>query len=129
MKRVKVMETGPTTTTTTTPNPVWHQCIQQRFERDGIAPSVSEQEIMACKDPYTLLALLNGFWYGASTTSTTTSQPESIRREEQFVFTTLGKCSKCGKQQARCDEKQIRSSDEPATQFIECICGHKWRRN
>lgn len=44
-------------------------------------------------------------------------------------FYTQYKCGKCGEKKTSITEVQIRSADEPMTQFITCIvCGHKWRR-
>ena len=37
-------------------------------------------------------------------------------------------CEKCGHGKAYFMEVQIRSADEPSTQFFRCIqCGHNWR--
>jgi len=36
-------------------------------------------------------------------------------------------CSKCKKRNTSIEERQVRSADEPATQFITCLeCGNKW---
>ena len=45
-----------------------------------------------------------------------------------FVNKTEAICEKCGHNQAYFNEIQIRSADEPATLFYQCInCKHQWR--
>ena len=36
-------------------------------------------------------------------------------------------CRKCKQRQCRVTEVQTRSADEPATIFVLCKCGHRWR--
>lgn len=44
-------------------------------------------------------------------------------------YYTQYKCGKCGERKTSITEVQIRSADEPMTQFITClVCKHKWRR-
>ena len=44
-------------------------------------------------------------------------------------YYTQYKCGKCGERKTTITEVQIRSADEPMTQFITClVCKHKWRR-
>ena len=39
-------------------------------------------------------------------------------------------CKKCKKRKCSITEKQVRSADEPATQFITCLeCGHVFTMN
>jgi DNA-directed RNA polymerase subunit M/transcription elongation factor TFIIS len=59
---------------------------------------------------------------------------EKIRREDNIVntkpaaMTDQFKCSRCKKRECSFIELQIRSCDEPASLFIQCIpCGHHWR--
>lgn len=38
------------------------------------------------------------------------------------------KCSKCNKRKTTYYSRQLRSADEPMTNFITCLnCGHKWK--
>ena len=38
-------------------------------------------------------------------------------------------CSKCGYKEAYFWSQQTRASDEPETQFFECVkCAHRWRK-
>ena len=54
------------------------------------------------------------------------------KAKEDYVPTgyyTQYKCGKCGACKTSITEVQIRSADEPMTQFITClVCKHKWRR-
>mmetsp|Transcript_13924 Transcript_13924/g.41475 ORF Transcript_13924/g.41475 Transcript_13924/m.41475 type:complete len:111 (-) Transcript_13924:35-367(-) len=44
------------------------------------------------------------------------------------VDKTAAQCPACGHGEAFFMQIQIRSADEPMTQFFECIdCGHRWR--
>ena len=49
------------------------------------------------------------------------SEDESKKGSDLFL------CSKCKKRNTSIEERQVRSADEPATQFITCLeCGNKW---
>jgi len=42
-------------------------------------------------------------------------------------YSTLIKCRRCGSEEVRYDEKQVRSADEAATIFCSCTtCGQRW---
>ncbi len=62
---------------------------------------------------------------------TRASAPAQVERQlsasETFTC-TLHTCPKCKARQSYYVEKQTRSSDEPMTLFITCVCGHKWRK-
>jgi transcription elongation factor S-II len=56
------------------------------------------------------------------------------QREEYIInskpssMTDQFKCGRCKNRQTTFVEVQLRSADEPATLFIQCIvCGHRWR--
>ncbi len=36
-------------------------------------------------------------------------------------------CRRCGQSKTQYMEKQTRSADEPATIFVTCICGNRWK--
>ena len=43
---------------------------------------------------------------------------------------TTFECKKCKKRNCSITEKQVRSADEPATQFVQCLeCGHTFTNN
>lgn len=47
---------------------------------------------------------------------------------KQVSMTDAVKCSRCKNNKVSYYELQIRSSDEPATQFFNCIiCSHRWK--
>ncbi len=50
-----------------------------------------------------------------------TSEDDSKKGSDLFL------CPKCKKRNTFVEERQVRSADEPATQFITCLeCGNKW---
>jgi DNA-directed RNA polymerase subunit M/transcription elongation factor TFIIS len=48
-----------------------------------------------------------------------------------IIKNTYGvKCPNCGSENVHVEQKQIRSADEGATNFYDCLdCHHKWKRN
>jgi DNA-directed RNA polymerase III subunit RPC11 len=57
---------------------------------------------------------------------------EVIGRQQWQNIDSTVRCPRCGRQKAYFYELQIRSADEPATQFFKCAhsdCGFQWREN
>ena len=53
---------------------------------------------------------------------------EYISNARQTAMTDQFKCGRCNKRECSYMELQMRSCDEPASLFIQCICcGHNWR--
>ena len=53
---------------------------------------------------------------------------EYITNMKPSAMTDQFKCGRCKNRQTTFVEAQLRSADEPATLFIQCIvCGHRWR--
>lgn len=58
------------------------------------------------------------------------SERTNVRTDQGFENTADGifKCSKCNKRKTTYYSRQLRSADEPMTNFITCLnCGHKWK--
>lgn len=53
---------------------------------------------------------------------------EYIHNAKPAAMTNQFKCGRCKKNECSHHELQLRSCDEPATQFITCLnCGNRWR--
>jgi hypothetical protein len=105
-----------------------NECIQRRVEREGISANVLGEELLTLEDPYVIMAYLVHCFYGNDAAPVVQMKEEPISKELLFSC-TMYTCGKCKAKQTRYVEKQTRSSDEAATQFIECSCGHTWKRN
>lgn len=101
-------------------------CLERRRAREGVPVLESRAELVALEDRDEVMSRLVQFWYGGAPLQPRAK--EAPIAPELLFSCTLYTCGKCRKKQTRYVEKQTRSSDEPATQFIECICGHQWRR-
>lgn len=54
---------------------------------------------------------------------------ENAYETKNLATTDMFRCSKCGKRECTYWSRQVRSADEPETQFIRCIhCGKSWRQ-
>lgn len=52
------------------------------------------------------------------------------KQKREVVTTDAFKCHKCGKRECQVFQLQIRSADEPMTDFITCMkCKHHWTKN
>ncbi|KAF2458909.1 transcription factor S-II-domain-containing protein [Lineolata rhizophorae] len=51
------------------------------------------------------------------------------KEDMQMGILTKQTCEKCGREEVRYTELQLRSADEGTTIFYHCECGHKWRGN
>lgn len=111
------------------------RCAKRAAERDGV-PLAELAEALgatlaACPGPAERQAVLVAAWYGQDPVRRKPRRGGAAAVDKDLLFTCDAyRCPKegCRLRKCRYIEVQTRSCDEPPTHFIECICGHRWRR-
>lgn len=104
------------------------EAVRRRSEPSFDATSYVFDAIRAVtiEDPNRLFDLLTALEMGRARPHEL-AEDESQCALDKYTCTDFV-CAECGQRKTFYYEKQTRSSDEPMTLYIRCICGHKWTR-